>query len=49
MAKKRWQCRLGLHRYRKIYDHERAKQLKECRYCGRRTVAGWPEGALPPG
>ena len=38
-------CRVGLHDWRKTYDHERQMSIKECAACGKRISSGWP-GAL---
>jgi len=47
---KRWHCRLGIHRYKKVWDRERKREVKECQYCGKwmsvemRTPPGDPYG-----
>ena len=46
---KGWRCWIGVHRYHKIWDHERSRQLKECRDCGRRETLGWAGPAPPVG
>ena len=42
---KRLRCRLGLHRWRKVYDHERDMEQKECRECGKQLGTSWPGGS----
>lgn len=44
---RRLPCKIGIHRYRQIWDYELPKHFKKCRVCGKRTVSGWPERALP--
>ena len=41
---KSWRCRLGRHRWHRIYDHQQARPLKECRDCGKRMIYGAPRG-----
>jgi hypothetical protein len=35
-------CLVGLHDWRKKFDHERQLHIRECARCGKRLGSGWP-------
>ena len=43
----RWACRLRLHRWHKVFDHETQKMWLECRRCGRRKIPIADMGSNP--
>jgi hypothetical protein len=43
----RWACRLRIHRWHKVFDHETQKMWLECRRCGRRKIPIADMGSNP--
>lgn len=43
---KPFRCRIGLHRFKKVWDHERQAHFKQCTSCGRRLGLGMPGGVM---
>lgn len=48
MANKKLRCWIGLHRWRKEWDHERSFQVKVCQVCEKRMRVGAGGLAGPP-
>jgi hypothetical protein len=43
-------CLVGLHAWKKTWNHERQAFFKECTACHKRMGTGWPgAGAMPGG
>jgi hypothetical protein len=49
MVRKPFRCMIGLHRWRRTWDHDKSAAFKECSECGKTMGTGWPGGSAMPG